>query len=57
MARDAELRGIAEALEGETHQFAAPMSSVHLKAAFFASANVARSRDASGRSLKRKASE
>jgi Ca-activated chloride channel family protein len=57
MARDAELRDIAEALEGETHQFAAPMSAVHRKAAYFASANMARSRDASGRSLKRKASE
>ena len=50
--RDPELRALAAALEGETPQFAAPMAAHMLKEAHFASANLARSRDIQGRSLK-----
>jgi hypothetical protein len=52
--RDAELRGIVQALEDQTQQFARPMPALALKEAHFASANVARSRDVLGRSLRRR---
>lgn len=50
---DGELRGIAESLAAEAQVFAAPMAEPSLKEAYFASANLARSRDAMGRSVKR----
>lgn len=50
---DGELRGLAEALISEARVFAAPMAEPSLKQAHFASANLARSRDAMGRSVKR----
>lgn len=50
---DAELRGLAEALVAEAQVFAAPMAEPSLKQAYFASANLARSRDPMGRSVKR----
>jgi len=53
MARDPELRVLVEELEGQTEQFASPMAAPMLKEVHFAAASVARSRDASGRSLKR----
>lgn len=50
---DPELRAIVEDLEREAQAFAAPMSAPMLKEAHFLSANMARSRDAMGRSLRR----
>jgi Ca-activated chloride channel homolog len=50
---DAELRSILRELEAEEGQFAAPMAPAMLKEAHYASANMARSRDAMGRSRKR----
>lgn len=50
---DPELRGLAEALVSEAQVFAAPMAEPSLKQAYFASANLARSRDPMGRSVKR----
>jgi Ca-activated chloride channel family protein len=47
--RDPELRALVAELEGESQRFAAPMSMPDLKRAHFASASVARSRDAMGR--------
>jgi Ca-activated chloride channel family protein len=47
--RDPELRALVTELEGESQRFAAPMSMPDLKRAHFASASVARSRDAMGR--------
>ncbi len=53
MARDRELRRIVDELEAESSRFSAPMPAMMLKEAHFASANVARSRDVSGRSMRR----
>jgi Ca-activated chloride channel family protein len=50
---DPELRAIADDLEREAQVFAAPMAEPSLKEAHFAGANMARSRDAMGRSLRR----
>jgi Ca-activated chloride channel family protein len=50
---DAEMRGLIDALEGDGQVFSAPMAERSLKQAHFASANTMRSRDASGRSVKR----
>lgn len=50
---DPELRGLAEALVSEAQVFAAPVAEPSLKQAHFASANLARSRDSMGRSVKR----
>lgn len=50
---DADLRGLAEALVAEAQVYAAPVAEPSLKQAYFASANLARSRDAMGGSLKR----
>jgi Ca-activated chloride channel homolog len=50
---DTVLRELVEELGSEGVTFAAPMAAPRLKAAHFASANVLRSRDASGRSVKR----
>lgn len=50
---DVELRGLAEALGAEARVFAAPMAEPSREEAYFASANLARSRDAMGGSLKR----
>ncbi len=52
-SRDPELRDLVQALERESEQYAAPVAPRMLKEMHFASANVARSRDAMGRSLKR----
>ncbi len=52
--RDAEMRGMVNDLEAEGDTFAAPMAPMALKEAHFASANVARTRDSQGRSLKRR---
>ena len=46
------LRALIDQLEAQAQQFAAPMPARLLKEAHFASANVARSRDAMGRSLR-----
>jgi hypothetical protein len=53
MVRDEQLMRIVDELEADMQQFAAPMTAPQLKEVHFASANMARSRDASGRSLKR----
>jgi len=53
--RNRKLREIARDLAAEVDVFAAPMAPLTLKEAHFASANVARTRDAQGRSLKRRA--
>jgi Ca-activated chloride channel family protein len=50
--RDPEMRRLIAELEGETGTFAAPMSPLMLKEAHFSSANMARSRDMQGRSLR-----
>ena len=50
---DPELRDLAESLAGQAQTFAAPMLERSLKEAHFASANMARSRDALGRSMRR----
>jgi hypothetical protein len=52
--RDPELRGLVGELAAEGDTFAAPMPALALKEAHFASANMARTRDAQGRSLKRR---
>lgn len=52
--RDPELRGLVGELAAEGDTFSAPMPALALKAAHFASANMARTRDAQGRSLKRR---
>jgi Mg-chelatase subunit ChlD len=49
---DPVMRGIVAELESEGEQFALPMSAEMLKRIHFASANVARSRDATGKSRK-----
>jgi len=50
---DPEMRGLIAALEGDAQVFSAPMAEPSLKKAHFASANMLRCRDASGRSMKR----
>jgi len=50
---DPELRALADDLEREAQVFAAPMAAPLLKEAHFASANMARSRDAMGRSVRK----
>jgi Ca-activated chloride channel family protein len=50
---DPEMRGLIDALEGDGQVFSAPMAERSLKQAHFASANTMRSRDATGRSVKR----
>ena len=50
---DPELRDLAESLAGQGQTFAAPMPERSLKEVHFASANMARSRDAMGRSMRR----
>ncbi len=52
--RDPELRGLVGELAAEGDTFAAPMPAMALKEAHFASANMARTRDSQGRSLKRR---
>ncbi len=49
---DPMLRELVAELEEETQSFAAPMAEVSLKKAYFASSNLARSRDVQGRSLR-----
>ncbi|MBA2373312.1 MAG: VWA domain-containing protein [Chloroflexi bacterium] len=51
--RDPELRGLAERLTEELVVYAAPMAEASRKQLHFASTNVARTRDAQGRSVKR----
>ena len=53
--RDPELRGLVGELASEGDTFAAPMPALALKDVHFASANLARTRDAQGRSVKRRA--
>jgi Ca-activated chloride channel family protein len=50
---DPEMRGLIDALEGDVPVFAAPMAEQSRKQAHFASANLLRSRDESGRSVRR----
>jgi Ca-activated chloride channel family protein len=50
--QDPELRKIAAELEANGDQFAAAVSAPMLKQVYYASANMARSRDASGKSMK-----
>ena len=50
---DAEMRSLIDALEGDAPLFSAPMAEQSRKQAHFASANLLRSRDASGRSVRR----
>lgn len=50
---DPELRDLVQALQRESEQYAAPVAPMMLKEMHFASANMARSRDAMGRSRKR----
>ena len=50
---DQVLRGLTDELREEQATYAAPMAEPSLKRAHFASANMLRSRDASGRSVKR----
>jgi hypothetical protein len=47
------MRSLIDALDREQVMFAGHMAEPTLKQAYFASANVQRSRDASGRSVKR----
>ena len=51
--RDPELRELVKSLQAEQVTFAAPMAEANRKSLHFASANVARSRDVAGRSMKR----
>jgi Ca-activated chloride channel family protein len=51
--RDANMRDLVDALGQEQVPFSMPMAEPSLKEAHFASANMLRSRDAAGRSLKR----
>jgi Ca-activated chloride channel family protein len=50
---DPELRALVQDLETEGRAFALPMAEASRKQVYFASANVARTRDAQGRSIKR----
>ncbi len=50
---DTELRELVKTLESEQQVFAAPMAEASRKSRHFASANLARSRDGTGRSVKR----
>jgi Ca-activated chloride channel homolog len=50
---DSELRRLAEALDGDAPAYSAPMAEGLRKQAHFASANLLRSRDAAGRSVRR----
>ena len=50
--RDPEMRALVAELEAEARQFAAPVAAPMLKEAHFRSANLARSRDVMGRSLR-----
>jgi hypothetical protein len=50
--RDQAMRALVAELEAETDRFAAPMPAALLKRVHFASANVARSRDATGRACR-----
>jgi Ca-activated chloride channel homolog len=50
--RDAVMRQLLLELEGESEDYAAPMAAATLKQAYFASSNMARTRDVTGRSLK-----
>ncbi len=50
---DAELQALVHSLAGESTTFSAPMAEPTLKQAHYASANLLRSRDGQGRSLKR----
>ncbi len=51
--RDPELRELVKALQAEQTVFAAPMAEASRKSLHYASANVARSRDASGHAMRR----
>ena len=51
--RDPELRDLVKALQAEQTVFAAPMAEASRKSLHYASANVARSRDASGHAMRR----
>ncbi len=51
--RDPELRELVKALQAEQTVFAAPMPEASRKSLHYASANVARSRDASGHAMRR----
>jgi Ca-activated chloride channel family protein len=51
--RDPELRELVKALQAEQAVFAAPMAEASRKSLHYASANVARSRDASGHAMRR----
>jgi Ca-activated chloride channel family protein len=51
--KDAVMRDLVAELEGQVQSVAAPMPEPSRKAMYFASANLARSRDAMGRSIKR----
>jgi Ca-activated chloride channel family protein len=51
--RDPELRDIVAQLESEAQNFAAPMDAAMLKEAHFAASTMARSRDITGRAIKR----
>jgi Ca-activated chloride channel family protein len=53
VGRDAAMRDMVDALGREEVSFSAPMAEPSLKQAHFASANMLRSRDAAGRSIKR----
>ena len=50
--RDTAMRALLHELESEAEQFRAPMAPALLKKVHFASANVARSRDMSGRAMR-----
>lgn len=49
---DAEMHSLVGELQAEAHRFAAPLPAASLKKVHFASANLARSRDDMGRSIK-----
>lgn len=51
--QDPELRDLVDVLERESEEYAAPVAPMALKSMHFASANLARSRDSMGRSIKR----
>lgn len=51
--RDQELRALVDELESEAHDFAAPMPAMALKEAHFRSSTMARSRDVTGKALRR----
>jgi hypothetical protein len=52
--RDADMRRLVHELDAEAEQFNRPMAPAMLKEVHFASANVARSRDMSGRAMRRR---